>query len=277
VQVPYPVPLPGQLKPLPSSTAAKPTRRSAPTQVISGAHHEARQEPTPEGYLNRMQRYTYLPGALYQVYTAPERVTDIVLEVGEALIAKVAGDTVRWIVGDTTSGTGTAQQVHVLIKPVKEGLTTNLVLTTDRRTYHLECHSEPQTYMAAVAWDYPHDDLARLPQRPAAPRAQAAQPVASPVEATALHFAYTIESKRAPRWTPIRVFDDGHKTYIQFPTAFETSDAPALFLRSSEGATQLVNYRVKHNWYIVDRLFEQAELRVGEKRPQVVRITRNPA
>ncbi|MBI3329453.1 MAG: TrbG/VirB9 family P-type conjugative transfer protein, partial [Nitrospinae bacterium] len=116
---------------------------------------------------------------------------------------------------DTTSGTGAGQQVHVLVKPTKEGLHTNLVLTTDKRTYHLECHSTIGTYMAAVSWRYPQDELA--PQ--AVVRKGPAPPVASVpgFDATALHFVYRLDSKDKPRWMPLQVFDDGQKTYIQFP------------------------------------------------------------
>ena len=47
----------------------------------------------------------------------------------------------RWVVGDTTSGAGDAKQVHVVVKPFAPGLKTNLVITTDRRTYHLALES----------------------------------------------------------------------------------------------------------------------------------------
>lgn len=276
VETPVPVPLPGQLKPLPVTDAGrgKGKRPRDPQASITQAQAEARHEPTPEGYLNSMQVYAFMPGALYQLYTAPEHVTDIALQPGETLVAKAAGDTVRWVVGDTTSGTGEAQQVHVLVKPTKEGLHTNLVLTTDKRTYHLECHSTEGTYMAAVSWRYPQDEMQRLTQQAATQKARSAQVVAPVLDATALHFVYTLESKDPPRWMPLQVFDDGQKTYIQLPPTLATTEAPALFIKSQEGTTQLVNYRVKANWYIVDRLFDEAELRVGEKHPAVVRIVR---
>lgn len=276
IETPVPVPLPGQLKPLPVVAEPRSSKRSRdPQKSIAQAQADARQEPTPEGYLNSMQVYTYMPGALYQLYTAPENVTDIALQPGESLVAKAAGDTVRWVVGDTTSGSGETQQVHVLVKPTKEGLHTNLVLTTDKRTYHLECHSTTGTYMAAVSWRYPQDEMATLSQQAAVRKVQAARVASVPgFDATALHFVYRLDSKDKPRWMPLQVFDDGQKTYIQFPEALATTEAPALFLRSAEGTTQLVNYRVRDRWYIVDRLFEDAELRVGEKNPSIVRIQR---
>ena len=276
VETPVPVPLPGQLKPWPAPETGrgKGKRPRDPQASVTQAQAEARQEPTPEGYLNSMQVYTFIPGALYQLYTAPENVTDIALQPGETLVAKAAGDTVRWVVGDTTSGTGETQQVHILVKPTKEGLHTNLVLTTDKRTYHLECHSTAGTYMAAVSWRYPQDEMHRLTQQAATQKARSAQVIAPVLDATALHFVYKLESKDPPRWMPLQVFDDGQKTYIQLPPTLATTEAPALFIKSREGTTQLVNYRVKANWYIVDRLFDEAELRVGEKHPAVVRIVR---
>jgi type IV secretion system protein TrbG len=276
VEIPTPVPLPGQLKPLPVTPPGKATgkRSRDPQASITQAQAAARQEPTPEGYLNSMQVYTFVPGALYQLYTAPEHVTDIALQPGETLVAKAAGDTVRWLVGDTTSGTGETQQVHLLIKPIQAGLQTNLVVTTDRRTYHLECHSTDGTYLAAVSWRYPQDELQRLSRQTPPPQTRHTPVAAAAFDATTLHFVYKLESKDPPRWMPLQVFDDGQKTYIQLPPTLATTEAPALFLTSQEGTTQLVNYRVKANWYIVDRLFDEAELRVGEKHPAVVRIVR---
>jgi len=276
VEVPVPLPLPAQRKPLPSQAPpAHAKSHQAPQDVITQAQRGATQGPTAEGYVNSMQVYTFTPGALYQLYTRPETVSDLALQPGETLIATAAGDTVRWVVGDTTSGVGEGQQVHVLVKPIKEGLQTNLLITTDRHVYHLECHSTTGTYMAAVSWQYPADDLARLTRASLARKAQEQQTVAPLAgDATQLNFGYRIDAPAHPRWTPTRVFDDGQKTFIQFPQTLTTSEAPALFLTSREGTTQLVNYRVKGTWYIVDRLFDRAELRVGEHDPTVVRLTR---
>lgn len=215
VETPIPVPLPGQLKPLPGLDAGrgKGKRPRDPQASSSQAQAEARHEPTPDGYLNSMQVYAFMPGALYQLYTAPENVTDIALQPGESLVAKAAGDTVRWVVGDTTSVAGEAHQVHVLVKPTKEGLHTNLVITTDRRTYYLECYSTEGTYMAAVSWRYPQDEMHRLTQQAATQKAKTAQLIAPVLDATSLHFVYKLESKAPPRWMPQQVFDDGQKTY----------------------------------------------------------------
>jgi type IV secretion system protein VirB9 len=72
------------------------------------------------------------------------------------------------------------------------------------------------------------------------------------------------------------VFDDGARVYIQFPDELRTTDAPPLFIAGAGGKAELVNYRVsRNNYYIVDRLFDVAELRLGTKAQMVVRITRD--
>src|SRR5215831_7914292 len=82
--------------------------------------------------------------ALYQVYASPGQITDIALEPGEQLTGSgplAAGDTVRWIVGDTESGNGDTRRVHIMVKPTRPAIETNLVVNTDRRTYLIELRS----------------------------------------------------------------------------------------------------------------------------------------
>ncbi|EQD71530.1 conjugal transfer protein TrbG/VirB9/CagX, partial [mine drainage metagenome] len=142
VVVPKPLPLPGQLKPLPDASDTKPAPKPASVRTrIEQANAEARMAPTREGYINAIQVWPYSDGALYEVYTRPGRVTVIALQQGERLVTVAAGDTVRWIVGDTTSGSGADRCVNVMVKPTRVGLKTNLVVTTNRRTYLLELTS----------------------------------------------------------------------------------------------------------------------------------------
>src|SRR3546814_8064151 len=142
VSVPEPLALPAQLKALPEVDEAKSAPEPADEKVrVSRANAEARIAPTREGYVNAIQVWPYSDGALYQVYAAPGRVTVVSLQPGEELVTVAAGDTVRWIVGDTSSGSGEALRVNVLVKPTRSGLKTNLVITTSRRTYLLELTS----------------------------------------------------------------------------------------------------------------------------------------
>ena len=156
VSVPELLPLPGQLKPVPPTTAAPPPEPRDPARRVALANAAARVDPTRDGYVNAMQVFPFSDGALYQIYVAPLHVTDIALEPGEQLKSVAAGDTVQWKIGDTESGAGNDRQVHVLVKPVSAQLPmNNLVILTDRRSYHLEAHPTPETYMAEVSWRYP--------------------------------------------------------------------------------------------------------------------------
>ena len=268
--VEVPTPLPGQLKPLPTSKSLPP-KAADPQREVTAANRAARIEPTGEGFINATQVWPYSAGALYQVYASPGRVTDIALEAGEQLVSVSAGDTVRWIIGDTLSGGGAEERVHVLIKPTRSELQTNLVVSTDRRSYHLELSSTPQTWMASVSWEYPGDLVRSLRRHEQS--AQVQTPIGEGIALEHLQFRYAITGD-APAWRPLRAFDDGQKVYIQFPASIGQGELPPLFVIGAAGDTQLVNYRVRAPYYVVDRLFGAAELRLGGDKAQVVRITR---
>jgi type IV secretion system protein TrbG len=274
VELPKPLPLPGQLKPLPKKRPSPEPKD--PRQRVDQANTAARVQPTRSGYLNAMQVYPFAEGALYQVYSAPGQVTDIALQDGEQLVGSgpvSAGDTVRWIIGDTESGVGAGKKVHILVKPTRPELITSLLINTDRRTYHLELRSTEKTYMASVSWLYPEDQLIALRRQNVA--ADAAAPVASGVALDSLQFRYMIDGDTPP-WRPLRAFDDGKKVYIEFPYGISQGEMPPLFVIGPEGKTSdLVNYRVRGNHMIVDRLFAAAELRFGsglfQQRVRIVR------
>lgn len=270
VEVPLLLPLPGQYTRKAESPAVEST---APDERIERANAEARIEPAPEGFINAMQVWPYSESALYQLYTRPDRVTDIALEPGEALISASGADSTRWIIGDTTSGEGEAQRVHIIVKPTRVGLTTNLIIHSNRRSYHLELNSSAQTWMASVSWNYPQDRLHTLRRDRA--RALAAAPIVEALTLERLQFGYRL-SGDTPSWRPLRAFDDGEKVYIQFPASITADQMPPLFVIGANGDAQLVNYRVRSPYYIVDRLFAAAELRLG-KPSEVVRIERDDA
>ncbi len=272
VTLPKPLPLPGQLKPL---TKTKPVPDSGdPMQRVNQANAEARVQPVKDGFINAVQVYPFSSGALYQVYAAPGQITDVALQEGEQLVGSgpvAAGDTTRWIIGDTESGVGAEKRIHILVKPTRSDLTTNLVINTDRRTYLLELRSKPETYMASVSWLYPQDELIALKRQNTS--AAAAKPVETGIDVAKLRFRYEITGDTPP-WRPLSAFDDGSKVYIEMPHALAQGEAPPLFIIGAEGDGQLVNYRVRQNYYIVDRLFGAAELRLGGNNQQIVRISR---
>jgi type IV secretion system protein TrbG len=239
----------------------------APVDRIETANAAARVEPRRAGYFNAVQVFSYSPGALYQIYAAPGEITDIALEPGEQLIGSgplAAGDTVRWIVADTESGSSDTRRVHIMIKPTRPAIETNLVVNTDRRTYLLELRSREKSYMPSVAWFYPEDRTGRkkpLPSTPVIP------------EADQRRYRYTIEGDATP-WRPVNAYDDGRKVYIEFSPGIAQGEMPPLFVIGRDGKPELVNYRAYKNMLIVDRLFAAAELRLGGEKQQKVRIAR---
>lgn len=267
VEVPTPLPLPGQLKPPPRQGASP--EPADPQARVALANRAARVQPSRYGYVNATQVWPYAAGALYQVYASPGKVTDISLQEGEQLVSVSAGDTVRWVIGDTTSGAGNASRVHILVKPTRPDLRTNLVVNTDRRTYLLELTATLETWMASVSWDYPQDRLLALQ---GTPRPTAA-PVTDALAVERLRFRYAI-SGDSPPWRPVTAFDDGTKVYIQFPAGIAQGELPPIFVIGQTGESQLVNARFRAPYYVVDRLFGAAELRLGGERQQVVRVER---
>ncbi|YBV94002.1 P-type conjugative transfer protein TrbG (plasmid) [Phyllobacteriaceae bacterium JZ32] len=238
------------------------------TGRVENANAAARVEPRREGYYNAIQIYPWSEGALYQVYAAPGQITDIALEPGESLTGAgpiAAGDTARWIIGDTESGSGTTRRVHILVKPTRPDISTNLVVTTDRRVYMIELRSGEKPYMPSVAWAYPQP-LAS--QRRAVP----ATPVIPAVAARNYRYGLTGDN---PPWRPVSVYDDGRRVYVEFPRGIVQGELPPLFVIGPDGEAEIVNTRVYQNILIVDRLFGAAELRLGGgKRQQIVRIVR---
>jgi P-type conjugative transfer protein TrbG len=219
-----------------------------------------------------MQVYPYGRGrALTRLYAAPER-DDRYCTPARRDASPRSLQAIRCAgpIGDTTSGSGEAKRTHILVKPFSSGLRTNLVITTDRRVYHLELESRGTGAMAALSWTYPQDELIAL--RRSREAAQAAMPVASGLSAEKLNFNYAISGDK-PAWRPLRAFDDGRQTFIEFAPSISVGEAPPLFVIGDEGEAQLVNYRVAGRYYIVDRLFAAAELRLGSKKQRVVRIT----
>ncbi|ALV28341.1 MULTISPECIES: P-type conjugative transfer protein TrbG [Hyphomicrobiales] len=262
-QRPRPLHVPPAWTPARGGTAA-----NTPEGRVQNANAAARVQPRREGYFNSIQIYPWSEGALYQVYAAPGQITNIALEPGESLTGAgpiAAGDTARWIIGDTESGSGVTRRVHILVKPSRADITTNLVVTTDRRVYMLELRSGENPYMPAVAWAYPQLPAAQRQSVPATP----VIPVAS-----ARNYRYGLTGDTPP-WRPISVYDDGRRVYVEFPRGIVQGEMPPIFVIGSDGEAQIVNSRIYQNILIVDRLFGAAELRLGGgDRQQTVRIVR---
>jgi type IV secretion system protein VirB9 len=221
------------------------------------------------------------------------QVTDIELEPGEVVTALNVGDTTRWSVESAVSGSGNEQVQHLIVKPRDIGLSTSLVVTTDRRTYHLVLVSDQTEFMDSVRFVYGRETTAATPAPSPTPVAAAEQPakaVATPAprqrdlsdgkhvslvaadnSGDVTDDSYTISGKAD--WKPVSVYSKGGKTYIEMPASVRHKEAPVLFEETKKGWFHhekiLVNYRVKGKWYVVDKVMDNGTLVSGVGSGQV--------
>ena len=231
--------------------------------------------PGPDGRV----MYSYGAG-LPTVVCAPLRVCMVELQGGERIVGEPhIGDSVRWNISPAMYGSGDQATPVIILKPQMPGLDTNLLVTTDRRAYYLRLISKPEDYVARVAFAYPEDDTRKWQQKLAEEQAVAKQqkhaaevpPAVITVEQ--MNFDYTVRGGDE-HIRPVRVFDDGMKTYIQMPLEFQHREAPVLLVVGKDGKGEMTNYRVKDQTYIVDRLFDRANLVLGSgKKAQQVEIS----
>lgn len=207
---------------------------------------------------------------------APLRACDIELEPGEIVTGKpLTGDTVRWKITRAESGSGEKKITHVVVKPIDSNLDTNLIITTDRRTYHVRLYSSAneRDYVNRAGFYYPEsivDEWSEAAQQAEQKKADKEKLVVSELPTLSIDkidFGYKIDGDDA-RFKPVRVFNDGTRVFLQMPEAMKSDEAPVLLLMDKDDNPLLVNYRVKDGYYIVDKLFDRATLMVGTESSQ---------
>lgn len=197
------------------------------------------------------------------------QVCDVALQPGEQVNSIHLGDTARWTIEPAITGSGPYEVQHLVIKPMDVGLETSLIVTTNRRAYHLRLRSHRTEYMPQVSFTYPEDALAKWD---AIQRRETQERIDRTIPQTGeylgdLDFDYGLSGSAS--WKPVRVYNDGRKTIIEMPAAMEQTEAPTLLVVRRNGAlfrdeeTVMVNYRVQGNRYIVDTVFDRAILIAG--------------
>ena len=195
--------------------ASDDTPKPSGLEAIKAANADARIEAAPDGFINASQLFAFEEGAVYELHAAPGFVSTILLQPGEQLINYAAGDTARWIIDDVAKG----DQTLLLVKPTRPNLTTNLVITTDKRIYLLEAAAmRAQSTMPSISWTYPLESLSKQVAAIDAENERRADTMVAGVPVDQLNFDYKIQGDK-PRWRPVRAFDDGQKVYIEFPEA----------------------------------------------------------
>lgn len=230
---------------------------------------------------------TFLYGAtMPSVICSPLKITDIQLEKGEIFKSMQAGDKARWVYNTDVSGTGKNEIAHVIVKPLDLGLNTNLIIFTNRRTYNLNLVSKKYAWTPIINFVYndqfessiqKYKDYKKKQKRNYKEETTFEKSPQSKVDINNLDFNYEIEGDAS--WKPIRVYNDGFKTFIQMPNNMQVQEAPALVVLDGASNKNLVNYRLKKDKYIVDKLFESAMLLLGvgsdQKSITIYRVHKN--
>jgi type IV secretion system protein VirB9 len=213
------------------------------------------------------------------IVCAVMQITDIELQAGEKVVSINLGDTVRWVVQPAVSAGDTT---HIIVRPREIGLDTSMVVTTDKRTYHIRLRSHRTDYMPRVRFAYIEDALDKWENVRAAATKRKADTIPETNEYLGdLYFGYTVKGKA--RWKPVRVYNDSVKTIIEMSRAMAETEAPTLMISRRQGRIfkkrelTIVNYRVQGSRYIVDSVFDEAVLIVGVGGNQErITITRKP-
>lgn len=273
----------GQLITTPSAKPPKLTVHDLRALKLGDEQKQA--DPMPVKGNDARIIFTFGEG-LPTLITSPFHVSIIELEPGETVTGPpLIGDSVRWEILPATSGSGALTQPLIAVKPHESGLDTNLVITTNKRTYYLRLVSKDDEYIARVGFTYHEDAEAKwaafLAEQQRAKQAAEDAAVITPTTGEAIekmNYDYIIKGDNAVI-RPIRVMDDGEKTYITMSDAVLHQELPTLVVidkrLKGEKGEEIVNYRVKGNLYIVDRLFDKAALVLGVgKAVDKVTITR---
>jgi type IV secretion system protein VirB9 len=276
-----PIPVPGQLMPPPSQSKTPNSNYSSAAKqqieegekAVASANQEAVLTPDSNSFFNAISTYDYMPGALYTIYTAPMKITDITLAPGEKIISNAAGDTLRWQVSQTYSGQADQVSQHILVKPDLPNLDNTMVINTDQHVYHLILKStNNDTYMVAVSWRYPGGMIQAGQNIPGEASENFSGGTAGSsgenygLNLTNLDFDYQFGMVKGvqPPWYPVRIFNDGRQTFIQFPSNFFASETPVLYVADSTGVYgTMVNWRLKGPYMIVDTVLQKARLQIG--------------
>lgn len=224
--------------------------------------------------------YDFVPFRQYQIFVAPNQQTDVILQPGEQIMGKpVMGDNKYFYLTNEFSRVHGQPTVNLFLTATVAGQETNITIITDRRTYRFVVSSYRHTYMPIVQYDYRFEDGSDLGgSNPAVassgPYNQNQIFVYAPIDRLDMNYAILAQSINKPAWAPVMVFNDGTRTYIQFPGAKGEAYAPALFALDSSGRPTLVNYTVRGVWYIVDQVLKKAELVLNKNDGNIITLYR---
>ncbi len=220
--------------------------------------------------------YAYDSRAYFPVECEPLHLCVIELEQGENINNIDVGDSANWMVSTSLVGKPEKGAYQISIKPKQYNLNTDLVVTTTKRAYNIGLVSKEGANTHAVSFYYPQEMLQAATQNRQMlkeGRNKIEQTTVSEVSISQLNFNYQLQGTSA-FYKPIRVFDDGNKTFIEMPKKITHADLPIFYIHEN-GKSELVNYRYKRPYFIVDRLFHRGLLVSGKGRGQIRILIKN--
>ncbi len=200
--------------------------------------------------------FVYNEDAMYTVYCRINYLTAIMLAPGEQIISVSGGDTARWQKSQSHTGSSEGSREVIYIKPFSIGLKTNLIINTNKRMYNINLYSAKEWYNPVVKWLYP-DEQIKIQEY------KEKSIVRTQGSLEDHNYNYTISTKKYD-FAPSTIFDDGEKTYFVLKNVQEL---PVFYIREKGSKEdQLVNFRIQGSYYIIDRIFEEGTLKLGNKR-----------
>ena len=255
-----------------------------PEAVLTGADAVTRSNTDslqiPMKFVNGVMYYAWDDSFVYEIHTSPYRTTDLMLEPGEQVLEMpFLSEEKVWEIGAGVSVEKGQDMQHFFLKPAYSGLTTSMIIITDRRVYHLllksfknPANGGPERYMVMVRFNYPPPMLFTVKSDRLQRQSDS---INSPAFGTGLvdprylsfDYKMTYSARRKPVWLPQRVYDDGRKTYVVLDRRTLHSESPVLF----NGRNERINYRVHENMIVIDELIEKATLRRGKDKVTIVK------
>lgn len=215
--------------------------------------------------------YAFKPDSLYEVHCRVGYITDIKLKPGEAVSYSLVGDTSRWMFDQTTVGGVT----HIYIKPMAEGIQTNLIVNSPTRSYRFVISEGPEEYSPIIEFTFEDEERKTMYSKPV--ELSPKQKLFNEIYTTngeiegrpilkKLNRRYEMKKhgKLDDDMLPTEVFDDGTRTYLKMP-ASNKYDLPTLYLVDEGNKLTLVNYRVRDAYFVADRVFSKARLKYSAK------------
>lgn len=231
---------------------------------------------TPVPGDTRLVQFEYDPDNTFLVLGRPKSLTHLEFGADERIQTVAGGDTKHWEL------TPTQNRRHLFVKPIHEQIETSMTVITDKRTYQFVLRSTGPgaKWYQRVTWRYGETLLvdARAEDERATASVVAArtverersdQVIGEAVRPQDLRFGYTLDG-HAP-FRPVSLFDDGSFTWIRMPARL--AELPALFGGGEDGGLAIVNYVVKGDYLLAQRVMERGVLKLGK---QEVRFTRTP-